>query len=292
LKITANFSFFQKIFLGLLLGSFVFIATFFPRNFSSKLGSEPLKIYFFNVGQGDSAFILTPLGQSILIDGGPDAKVLEHLDKINSYWDRKIDYMVLTHPHADHLAGLIDVLKGYNVKNVLWNNISFDSPFMSSWVRQLDSFEGNVSAFERGDELNLGEVSLKAVWPPKGMLFESNINNVSIVTHLRYKDFDCLLTGDIEGEAQLLVDWPKDVEVLKVPHQGATGDTSEALLKTARPYVAVISVGKNSYGHPGQTTLDLLDRYGADIYRTDKHGTVEVISDGKGWWVNPEFGIN
>jgi len=289
LKVTANLSFFQKIFLGLLLGSFVFIATFFPRSFGSKSGSQPLKIYFFNIGQGDSAFILAPSGQSILIDGGPDAGVLEQLDLINSYWDREIDYMILTHPHADHLAGLIGVLKAYNVKNVLWNNVSFDSPFMSSWIGQLDSFEGSVSAFERGDELNLGGVSLRAIWPPKEMLFENNINNTSIVNHLKYKDFDAVFTGDLEGEVQGLIDWPGNVELLKVPHQGAKGDTSEGLIKALRPYVAVISVGENSYGHPGQTTLDLLDKYGVDTYRTDKHGTIEVITDGEGWWVTPEF---
>lgn len=284
-KINLNLSYMQKILLSALAVSSVFLLTFFPSRLATK-NSQPLRVYFFNVGQGDSALILTPSGQSVLIDGGPDTQVLGHLDKINAYWDRRIDYLLLTHAHADHLAGLVEVLKTYQVGAVLWNNVAYDSPYLTSWVKELANFSGEVASFEEGDTLKLGEVSLKAIWPPKNLNLVENLNNTSIVTHLKYKDFDCLLTGDIEGDVQPLVDWPQKVEVLKVPHHGGAGDTSESLLKAARPFTAVISVGENSYGQPAPETLETLSRYGVDTYRTDKHGSVEVITNGHAWQIS------
>jgi len=160
---------------------------------------------------------------------------------------------------------------------------------LTAWVKELSDFEGQVSSFEEGDTLQLGEVSLTALWPPKGITLAENLNNVSIVTHLKYQDFDCLFTGDIEGDAQPLVKWPAKVEVLKVPHHGGAGDTSEVLLKAPKPYAAVISVGENTFGHPAPETLEILSRYGVDTYRTDKHGSIEVVTNGYGWQIFPEF---
>ena len=244
-----------------------------------------LRIYFLNVGQGDSALIVTPKGRSILIDGGPNTLVLDELDKITEYWNRKINYIVLTHLHADHSTGLSSVINAYESDFLLWNNLSDSSNQAVEFSQTLSSYAGKIKNFERGDELQIGEVFLKVLWPPKNLAYEKNLNNTSIVIHVKYRDFDCILTGDLEGSVQQLVEWPENVEVLKVAHHGAPDDTTEYVLNKSGPYIAVISVGENNFDHPSQSVLDTLSSRKITTYRTDVQGTIEVVSNGETWWV-------
>ena len=283
MKLEINFSLLQKISLGVLASSLTFLCLFFfPKNLASD---KLLKLYFFTVGQGDSMLILTPQGDSILIDGGPDDTVMRSLDEVIPYWDRKLDYMFLTHLHADHVNGLLDVLEQYEVGKVFWNNYSYSSPQAEAWVKALSDFKGEVLPFEKNDRLLLGDTSLEALWPPKDVVFEEDLNNNSMIFQLEYGDFDALLLGDAGGDIQPLVDWPNDVEVLKVSHHGAAGDFWQGLLEIAKPILAVISVGENDFGHPSQSTLNLLSRFGVKTYRTDLDGTIEVWTDGRLWGV-------
>lgn len=252
--------------------------------FSLPDGKLHVKVY--DVGQGDSIFIRTPEGKNILIDGGPDNKVLEYLGKDIPFYSKNIDLVILTHPDADHLSGLVEVLKQYKVKQVWVNGKDKNSRIYQDWKRTLEELNINVQKVNASHKFTFGEnLVLDVVWPPKD--FDSSQTNLSaIVVKLSYGSFDSLLTADADKSVQPYTSSRSQVEFFKVPHHGAAESVSEEFLKLISPEVSVISVGeKNPYEHPKQITLDLLQKSGSKIYRTDKDGTIEVVSDGKIWYV-------
>ena len=253
-------------------------------------GNLHLKVY--DVGQGDSLFIKTPKGSTVLIDGGPDDQVMKSLSWDLGFFNRTIDVVILTHPHADHVTGLTDVLKRFKVRRII-----FDSPgesltfkaFISEVERQRKA-GAEVYTVKSGDRIRLGETSLDILWPPTGELSASaNPNDLSIVSLLKFRDFEALLPGDQEvSEAEKMlysVEVP-NIEVLKVAHHGSKNGLSRKILSLLRPEIAIISVGKNNrYGHPSPQTLKLLADFGSKLLRTDLNGTVEVITDGTKVWL-------
>jgi len=253
-------------------------------------GNLHLKVY--DVGQGDSLFIKTPKGSTVLIDGGPDDQVMKSLSWDLGFFNRTIDVVILTHPHADHVTGLTDVLKRFKVRRII-----FDSPgesltfkaFISEVERQRKA-GAEVYTVKSGDRIRLGETSLDILWPPTGELSASaNPNDLSIVSLLKFRDFEALLPGDQEvSEAEKMlysVEVP-DIEVLKVAHHGSKNGLSQKILSALRPEIAIISVGKNNrYGHPSPQTVKMLQDFGSKLLRTDLNGTVEVITDGTQVWL-------
>ena len=257
-----------------------------------------LHLWALDVGQGDALLIQTPRGGGLLIDGGPDPAALEReLGRHRPFWDRGLNLLVLTHPHADHITGLIDVLAHYQVASVL------ETPFQDGDRELEDAWHGRltlaavpVTPAQAGQVVQVEPgLALRVLYPPPQLLHgtHSDINNSSVVLRLEYGAIRMLLTGDIETEAGrvLLADAPDalSAQILKVPHHGSSTGLSPELLAAIHPTVALISVGaKNTYGHPAPDTLRLLHDAGVTTYRTDLQGTIELLSDGRQVWARPE----
>jgi competence protein ComEC len=267
--------------------------------------SQPrfLKVNFFDVGQGDAIFIETPQSHQILIDGGPDETVLERLSGEMPFWDRTIDLVILTHPHSDHLKGLIDVLERYQVENILWTGVNYDSELYQEWQRMAEKEGAKIYIAQAGEKFISSEVILEILYPFDS--FEGkeaeNLDNTSINTKLIFGDKSFLFTGDASQEVELaLVDkFQKRLEsntealaevreerissnVLKIGHHGSRTATAQDFVEQVLPEIAVISVGKdNGYGHPHQEVLDTLEKYDITVLRTDRDGDIKIISNGK-----------
>lgn len=262
--------------------------------------TQGLEVIFFDVGQGDAAFIETPERQQILIDGGPNGQViLEKLGEEMPFWDRTIDLVVLTHPEKDHMAGLIEVLKKYKIENILWTGVVRDTAEYKEWVKLIKEEGANIVIARAGMRILGGSTSLQ-IWGRSDLdssrtllellyPFESlegkamkDSNDTSIVAKLVFGETSFLFTGDATKsvERQLLHQVEQlNSDVLKVGHHGSKTSTSREFVEAVSPEIAVISAGKNnSYGHPHQEVLDNLA--GARIMRTDLEGGIKLKSDG------------
>ncbi len=240
-----------------------------------------------DVGQGDAILLETPTGQTVLIDGGPDKKVLTRLGEELPFWEHRIDLVVVSHPHEDHIAGLIPVLERYEVGALMITGIQTKS---ATYARLLEVASArNVPLFiaDSPRRLEFGGLNLSLLFPQTSLSGKriANLNNSSIVVKATYGTIDILLTGDAEEieEKQLLaakVDL--SAEILKAGHHGSETSSSEAFVKAVNPKLALISDGTgNSYGHPSPRTLKRFERLGIQTRRTDLEGTIHVMSDGK-----------
>lgn len=253
-----------------------------------SFGDQRLYLKVYDVGQGDALFIKAPSGKQVLVDGGPNGRVVEELSADLPFFDRDLDLVVLTHPHADHLVGLIEVLKRYQVKRALFNPASYATDEYQTFLKLVGEKEIPVWQGFAGDVFDLGRgASLKVLWPRSKadleIFAEDNPNNTSLVLLLEYGDFRALLTGDAEAEVQELWQLEAPVTVVKIPHQGALDGLSVRLLQEVKPKLAVVSVGENRFGHPSEKVLGEYTLYGAEVKRTDKDGTITIVSDGKNW---------
>ncbi|MDD5731385.1 MAG: ComEC/Rec2 family competence protein [Patescibacteria group bacterium] len=245
-----------------------------------------LKVYYFDVGQGDSIFIKTPEGKDILIDGGPDATVMERLGETLPYWDRTIDLMVLTHPHADHIQGLDDVLKNYKVGEVIETDLKNPTPEENYFNKLAGLTE--IQKAVKGEKINLeSDLDLQILYPFGLQVNEEDLNDDSIVLKMIYKGRSFLFTGDATTNVESKIeDQDLKADFLKVGHHGSRYASSSAFLEKVKPAVSIISVGAgNSFGHPTRDTLDRLSAVGSRVLRTDKAGTVEVDVGSNGEWV-------
>jgi len=248
-----------------------------------------LEVHFFDVGQGDAIFIETPQRHQILIDGGPGSIILEKLSKEISFWDKTIDLIILTHPEADHLSGLNEVLKRYKIENILWTGVIRDTAEYKEWLKSISEEGAKISIAKAGQKISTRTVLLELLFPfenLEGKEFKDS-NNTSIVGKLVFGNISFLLTGDIYKEIEKeLIDRGVNVDsdILKISHHGSKTSTSEEFLKEVSPEIAVISVGKNnSYNHSHQEVLEVLSKYGINVLRTDEQGDIKIISDGKNY---------
>lgn len=258
-----------------------------------QMPDKNLHLVFCNVGQGDSTLVSWGKYQ-MLVDGGPDSSVLSCLGKNMPFWDRKIELIVLTHPEADHITGLIDVMKRYKVGRVIRSEIDNNTAEFREFMTVIGEKQIKVNKLSMGSRFKMGEVGFKLLWPVKvllpGKLGEGkvNLNESSIVLLGDYAKFNFLLTGDIGEKSEdvlRLTDKLERVEVLKVGHHGSKFSSSIKFLEIVKPKLAVIEVGKNRFGHPSGEVLERLDVVGARIMRTDLDSMVRVVSDGEKWWV-------
>ena len=247
--------------------------------------SQPhfLEVNFFDVGQGDAIFIETPQRHQILIDGGPDSTILEKLTKEMPFWDRSIDLIILTHPDADHLSGLIEVLKRYKVEKILWTGIVKDTPAYQEWLKLIENEKAIIFIAQAGQRIKAGRAYWDILWPMENLEGKElkNTNNTSIIAKLVFGVNSFLFTGDayksvekklIESGANL------DSDILKVSHHGSKTSTSEEFIEKVSPKTAIISVGKdNKYGHPHQEVLETLAKYDINILRTDLQGDIKIL---------------
>lgn len=272
--------------LGVLLGLniFVLIAVYDL--------SQPnfLEVSFFDIGQGDAIFIETPKGHQILIDGGPDSTILEKLGKKMPFWDRTIDLVILTHPSADHLKGLLMVLKWYQVERILWTGIEVDTFVYQQWLELIAKEDAVLFIAQSGQRIKMGKnIYLDILHPNenlKGQKIKGGraINNTSIVSRLIFGQNSFLFTADIEKQAEKELVGREvylNSEVLKVAHHGSKTSSSEEFLAAVSPEKAIILVGKdNRYGHPHKEVLERLEKFNIKTFRTDLNGDVKIISNG------------
>ena len=267
----------------------------------SQLLSRPdgnLRVYFLDVGQGDSTLIVTPSGKQVLVDGGPGAEsAAESLSGKLPLGDRSLDLVVLTHLDDDHSRGLLAILERYSVGALIVGNRMADSPRFTPWQAVLDRRGIQRIDVESGFQVELEPgVAIDVLNPQRaeGVWHPVDRNNDSVVLRLVYDRARFLLAADIEAEAEgfLARNSPDlDSAVLKVSHHGGGTSTTERFLDRVSPLVAVVSAGEdNSFGHPASNVIDRLEgSVGVEgVYRTDQHGTVEIITDGSTLWVRPE----
>ncbi|HET9498463.1 MAG TPA: ComEC/Rec2 family competence protein, partial [Candidatus Limnocylindria bacterium] len=255
-----------------------------------------LHVTVLDIGQGDAILIEAPGGATALVDGGPDPDLtLRQLGQSLPFHRRRIDVLVLTHPHQDHLGGLGEVLRRYDVGLVVDGGRPVETdPHRALLAAAAREPGARVVAARAGELIRLGEVTLEVVFPDAldvaAPLPEGDVNNGSVVLLVRYGAFEALLTGDAEAPVEALLEAREKlgpVEVLKVAHHGSDSGTTAAFLEATRPIVAVVSAGAdNSYGHPHRSTLDALAQVpGLRLFRTDLDGNVEVVTDGASYWV-------
>lgn len=246
--------------------------------------SSSLHIHFIDIGDGDSTLLVHPSGDNILIDvGGPLSgdRVTQYLKSLGI---KRIDHLIFTHPHDDHIGGIFCLLSGFEVINFYDNGISnFESGIYEDYVSVVRQDLSRYRILQAGESLNFDDVRIDVinpVFPPTG-----NHNADSIAMMITYGDIKVLLTADITflTERRLLnlgVDLKS--HVLKVAHHGENDSTSEDFLKSVKPDVAIISVSKSDrYGRPHPAVLKRLTEAGARIYRTDHDGTIVLETDGK-----------
>src|SRR5262245_91167 len=251
-----------------------------------------LQIYALDVGQGDSELIISPDGKSVLIDAGlPQAgeDVVAALRKRNI---SSLDLAVATHPHADHIGGMRQVIENFEVKNFLDSGQIYASSEYERLLRVIKEKKIKFIEAKKGMKFDLGSgVSLETLnpqgdgqWITKVRAGGSVENANSVVMRLTYGDFSMLFTGDAETETEQLMiksGEPLRAQVLKVGHHGSRYATSAKFLEAVSPEVAIISCGAgNRYGHPAQVTLERLQQAGAKIYRTDLNGEIAIVTDG------------
>ena len=261
-------------------------------------GGDAMTVVFADVGQGDMAAIITPSGHRVVVDGGPDpARAAQALGDALPFWARTVDLLILTHPHDDHVGGANEVLRRYQVANILSRDLDFDSAGYAVW-RNLAAREGaNVvdarpgAAFEFADGVRVDVLS-----PPEALLSgtASDVDNASVAVRVIYGERAFLLTGDLfaEGERALVASGRAlRSDVLKVAHHGSDTSSTGALLEAVAPSAAVISVGAdNPFGHPSAEVLERLTEYVRPerIFVTAERGAVIFETDGESLRVRTE----
>lgn len=243
-----------------------------------------LKVHFIDVGQGDSILIQLPSGQTALIDGGSASAAGTVISHLKAAGVSKIDHLIATHPHEDHIGGLINVIQEFAVGKVYMPRVVHTSKTYENILLTIKAKGLKVTPAKAGLTLDCGpEVKLTFV-APNSESYE-NVNSYSAVLKLSYGSASFLFTGDAEAlSEQEILAAKTDVtaDVLKVGHHGSNTSTSGPFLEAVSPDIAVISVGEgNSYGHPSQQVIAALTKAKAEIYRTDLHGTIVVVSNGQ-----------
>lgn len=243
-----------------------------------------LVVSFIDVGQGDSELLQLPNGQNMLIDAGTNEAGHNVVSYLNSRDIKKIDYLVATHPHEDHIGGMDSVIKSFNIGNIYMPKVTTTTKSFDDVLNSIEAKGLKITTGKAGTTI-IDQNGLKISFlAPCGTGYE-DLNNWSIVTKVQFGNTSFLFEGDaqIESENQMISSGANlKADVLKVGHHGSRSSTSPAFLQAVAPSYAVISVGKgNDYGHPHQITLNKLSAAAISVLRTDQHGTVVITSDGK-----------
>ncbi len=268
----------------LILAGLLAVVIFVWQAVFAQRVEDKIKIDFFDVGQGSAILIDAPNGNQALIDGGPSGAILNKLGEALPFSDRKIELVILTHPDSDHLSGLIEVLRRYEVGQILETGIADSSAEYQVWNDLIEAKNVPVVFARAGQAIKIADNLIIEILYPldkiSGQNFK-NTNNTSIVSKLFYGKNILLFTGDAEGAVEnplLFSGADLRADILQVAHHGSKNSTSNEFLAAVAPQIAVIQVGaKNRYGHPAQELLDRLK--GVEIFRTDQDGDVNFLCD-------------
>lgn len=272
--------------LVLVLSVILLCLKFFPRG-------QAYKIIFFNVGQGDASLIRLPSGAKMLVDCGPDRAILGKLGKYLPFYDRTLDYLVVTHFDADHYGGCVEVLRRYLVKNIYINGDEKpDDAYWQKWAEALRAEGASVKTVSASMTLSDGSAKFNFLAPSSAFtsIAKTDSNNHSVVFRLEYGTTTVLYTGDMEsklenellaaecGTSTVILESCEALEsdYLKVGHHGSDSSSGEVFLSAVSPSISIISVGKNKFGHPSLRVLRKLERAGTEIWRTDELGDIIV----------------
>ena len=247
-----------------------------------------LKVHYIDVGQGDSSFVELPNGETILIDAGipSQGNVVTNYIKNLGYTD--IDYVVATHPHNDHIGGLPAVLESFNVGKFYMPNKEHTSDIFMKMLTAVQ-VNGCKAVYAKSGLSVVDEGNLKVNFVAPVSSGYSDLNNYSAVLRISFGKSSFLFTGDAEDvvESELISSGQNiKADVLKVGHHGSGYSSTSAFLKKVNPKYAIISVGKNSYGHPNVDAMTRIATAGAEVYRTDEVGTIIVTTDGNTYSLN------
>jgi competence protein ComEC len=245
-----------------------------------------LQLHFLDVGQGDAILIRTPQGQNILIDGGADNLLLHRLGESMPWWDGTVDYLVISHYHADHMMSLMELLNKYKVKNILVTAHQPDDFLFSVWQDALAQHSLQATIVFAGQTWKLAEDLSMQVFSADS--HHEDYNDNSLVLKLKYKNTSTLLTGDLpstEEEDLLKSQLDLKVDILKVAHHGSRYSSALKFLQAVDPDVCIIQVGEdNRFDHPHAEALERLEQVECQILRNDLQGNISILSDGELWW--------
>jgi competence protein ComEC len=270
----------------LVAGTFVLSSVLWAQaaNIIPPWREQPLRIWMLDIGQGDAFFIEFPTGEQMLIDGGPDDSVLAKLGSLLFPWDRTLDAILLTHPDADHVTGLVSVLDRYDVETIYETGVGAHTPQAEAFVDRVNLESAKHVLLQTDDVIEIGDVRLTIVWPDGDLsgTYPEARNNFSINVVLQYGDTRVLFTGDSEEVVEKVVgSRVGDVDVLKVGHHGSLTSTSWEFLQTITPESALISLARdNTYGHPHPIILERLEDLDIAIFRTDINRDILLTSFG------------
>ncbi|MEX1014646.1 MAG: MBL fold metallo-hydrolase [Candidatus Paceibacterota bacterium] len=260
----------------MILAFIAFIILFF-----SYFNKDSISIYFFNVGQGDSQLIDIRENKNniqFLIDGGPlNSNALHEMNNVLGLTDKYIDIIFLSHSQLDHFGGLIDIIKTYKIGLFVYNGVNTKNPSFLELANILNENQIKVLKVSKGDKVKYKDFIIEILHPTKNSLLVDDINESSLVLKFTYKSINTLFTGDIGSITEnKIINENISSEILKVPHHGSRYSSSINFLNSVKPIISVIQVGKNSYGHPTEDTLNNLDSIGSQVFRNDLDGTIRI----------------
>lgn len=247
------------------------------REFKSEVHGK-LGVYVFDVGQADSIFV-TNNGYNMLIDAGnnDDGELL--VSKLEEYGIGRIDYLIGTHPHEDHIGGMDDIINNFDIGEIFMPDVVHSTDFYLDVLEAVDNKSLMVSTPNVDDSFYLGDARVDVLYLDNN---EKNLNDCSIILKVTFGSNKFLFMGDASFEVEEKILYKKiKADVLKVGHHGSNTSSSSDFLDMVRPSYAAISVGEdNKYNHPGEDAISRLESVGADVYRTDLNGMIKFISDG------------
>lgn len=244
-----------------------------------------LHVYFLNVGQGDATLIKSPAGKTIIIDGGPGKTVLTELNATLPFFNKGIDYAILTHPDRDHIEGFLYILKKYRVKNVIFTAVGRRDYFYDTFLKRIREQNIAVTVADEKSDISLSDgLFIDVLYPFQQLFGEKTLSNsASVAVKIIYGKNSVFIAGDADfNEENELMRKGGNLRatILKVNHHGSATSTSEDFLKAVQPIYSVISVGAgNTYGHPHKSLLKRLQNARSQIFRTDRDGRVEFVMD-------------
>lgn len=254
-----------------------------------------LRIYFLDVGQGDSALIGYPTGERLLIDTGKDSQIFRELDQVLPWYDKKIQYVLLTHGDLDHVGAMIELLDRYRIEKIFVSEFFGQIEVEKEIIEKAKQKNTTIEILKQGDILTFGTLiqnSFKILHPDsKCMIIFNNENDCSLVGLLSYGENTFLFTGDIGKEVEKNISKfiSEPVSVLKVAHHGSKNSTDEEFIQKIKPEYSIISVGENSYGHPTSEVLSTLSKASSSVWSTKEAATIVAASDGTSFAVKKLF---
>jgi competence protein ComEC len=268
------------LFLVAVVLSFVHLPSFFR---------DGLSLYAFDVGQADSFVFHFPGGENVLVDAGGRKTASELVSKLRLLGVKKIDILIATHPHEDHIGGMKEIISAFEIGKAWDSGFNHGSPIQRDMLTALRNKNIRFGRPRAGFVEKIGDAAIEVIAPLASVSgTESDANNNSIVIRVSFGDVSFLMTGDIEEAGRRAVSSFPRATVLKAAHHGSANGTDEKLLNDVRPEIAILSYGRrNQYGHPHKRVVELLKKHGVRIYATEG-GDIIMTTDGKSLDVKQE----